>query len=173
VTVLGPGGVGKTRLALRFAEATVSSLDLAPGGVVVCDLAEAATLRDLCAAVASALETTLGPGASDGDAQAHLGRLLGARGGERVSLARKRSLRLLLAALTSARLRSPSRALDSAALLALGWPGDRVLPAAGAHRVRVAIATLRRLGLREHLVSRDDGYLLDPAAAVELARDEN
>ncbi len=94
-------------------------------------------------------------------------------GGARVSLARKRSLRLLLGALASARLRSPSRALDSAALLALGWPGDRVLPAAGAHRVRVAIATLRRLGLREHLVSRDDGYLLDPGAAVELARDEN
>jgi predicted ATPase len=93
--------------------------------------------------------------------------------GARTSLARKRSLRLLLHALVDARLRSPGRALDGDALLAIGWPGERVLRAAGAHRVQVAIATLRQLGLRAHLTSRDDGYLLDPSLPVELVADEN
>lgn len=92
-------------------------------------------------------------------------------GGERVSLARKRALRLLLAALVDTRLRAPGRALDWRALLAVGWPGERVGAEAGAHRVRVAIATLRRSGLRAILLSRDDGYLLDPAAPIDLARD--
>ncbi|MDC0672615.1 ATP-binding protein [Nannocystis radixulma] len=92
-------------------------------------------------------------------------------GGERIDLARKRSLRLLLAGLVDTRLRSPGQALDWQALLALGWPGDRVGAEAGAHRVRVAIATLRRSGLRAILLSRDDGYLLDPAAPIELSAD--
>jgi hypothetical protein len=34
-------------------------------------------------------------------------------------------------------------------------------------RVRVAVATLRKLGLRGLLVTRDDGYVLDPAVEVE------
>jgi hypothetical protein len=40
--------------------------------------------------------------------------------------------------------------------------------AAGEQRVRTAIWTLRKLGLGEWLVTRDDGYLLDPA--VRLVR---
>jgi hypothetical protein len=37
---------------------------------------------------------------------------------------------------------------------------------AGFARVRNALATLRKMGLRDVLVTRDDGYLLDPAVAV-------
>jgi hypothetical protein len=72
-----------------------------------------------------------------------------------------------------ARRRAPSISGPRArreALLAVGWPGERVLTA-GAHRVQVAIATLRRLGLRTHLASRDDGYLLDPCVPIELVAD--
>ena len=90
-------------------------------------------------------------------------------GGARVSLDRRRSLRLILAALANARLLAPGRALDRDAVLAAGWPGQRVLVDAGAHRVRVAVSSLRAFGLRALLQSRDDGYLLDPAAAVELS----
>ncbi len=90
------------------------------------------------------------------------------RGGARVSLDRKRSLRLILAALARAHLRAPGRALDRDALLDAGWPGQRVLVDAGAQRVRVAVASLRALGLRGLLQTRDDGYLLDPAATLEL-----
>lgn len=90
-------------------------------------------------------------------------------GGERISLDRRRALRLVLLALVNARIEAPGSALDAGALLERGWPGERVLPAAGAHRVRVAVATLRRSGLRSLIQSRDDGYLLDPGAPVRRA----
>ena len=88
--------------------------------------------------------------------------------GAEVSLARHRALRLLVLALAETRVRSPGRALDWEALLAIGWPGERVATG-GAHRVQVAIATLRRRGLHDVLARRDDGYLLDPRTPVELA----
>jgi predicted ATPase len=75
VTIMGPGGVGKTRLALRFAGTLAGARD-----VVLCDLTESTTLRDLCATLAGALEASLGAGASESDALLQLGRLLGARG---------------------------------------------------------------------------------------------
>lgn len=47
-------------------------------------------------------------------------------------------------------------------LVSAGWPGERVLPKAGATRVYTALSTLRRLGMREVLVRRSGGYMLDP-----------
>ena len=46
------------------------------------------------------------------------------------------------------------------ALVVAGWPGERILSAAGAERVYAAIATLRRLGLRGLLVQHGEGYLI-------------
>ncbi|MEM6991151.1 MAG: hypothetical protein AAF721_11655 [Myxococcota bacterium] len=40
---------------------------------------------------------------------------------------------------------------------------------AGANRVYVALTTLRKLGLRDYLLSQDDGYLLDPAMPIARA----
>jgi len=37
---------------------------------------------------------------------------------------------------------------------------------AGAHRVRVAISTLRKMGLRDVLRTEEDGYRLEPAFDV-------
>ena len=59
-------------------------------------------------------------------------------------------------------------ALGGEVLVAEGWPGERILVEAASTRVRVAIATLRKLGLREAIVTRDDGYQIDPGLAVEL-----
>jgi predicted ATPase len=87
-------------------------------------------------------------------------------GGVKVDLARRRPLRLILAALGTARRERPGRALTVDALLAGGWPGEIVLPEAGASRVYVAVCTLRRMGLRDFLQRTDDGYLIDPAVAV-------
>lgn len=117
------------------------------------------------------LDRALGAGATSAPALA-IGpeaRWFELRGGPRVSLDRKRSLRLVLAALAAARLRSPGHALHRDDLLIAGWPGERVLPTAGAHRVRVAVASLRDLGLRGLLLRRDDGYLLDPEATITVA----
>ena len=51
-------------------------------------------------------------------------------------------------------------------LVSVGWPDERLTREAAANRLYVAIATLRRLGLRDILQSRDDGWLLDPRIPV-------
>jgi predicted ATPase len=83
-----------------------------------------------------------------------------------VELGRRASLRLILLALVQRRIKAPDEAIGGEALLALGWPGERILAGAGATRVRVGISTLRRLGLAGLLLTREDGYLLDPRADV-------
>jgi predicted ATPase len=82
--------------------------------------------------------------------------------GERVPLDRRRQLAKMLDRLADERVARPGSALGWDALLAAGWPGERVLPDAAAHRVRVAVSTLRKLGLRDALRTTEAGYLLDP-----------
>ncbi len=89
-------------------------------------------------------------------------------GGERVSLHHRQPLRRLLHALVRARLDAPGAPLDAAQMLAAGWPGERVLPDAGVHRVRVAVSTLRKFGLREAIQTRGSAYLLDPGLKTHL-----
>lgn len=94
---------------------------------------------------------------------------LGANEEEReVDLGRRGALRLMLLELARVHESERGRATSSESLLAAGWPGERVLPAAGSTRVRVAISTLRRLGLARVLITRNDGYLLDPQATVSF-----
>jgi predicted ATPase len=86
-----------------------------------------------------------------------------------VDLARRGALRRILAALCEERLAHRGRTMPLEALTARGWPQERILVEAAATRVRVAIATLRKLGLRDVLLTRDDGYLIDPAVRVEIS----
>lgn len=90
------------------------------------------------------------------------------RDGDRVDLSRRASLRRLLAALARAQIEHPAAVLSVDDLLSAGWPGQRVQPEAAATRVRVAIATLRKLGLQELLLTRDGGYLLDPDEPLHI-----
>jgi predicted ATPase/class 3 adenylate cyclase len=57
ITVLGPGGTGKTRFVRRYGRAWLGDW---PGGVYFCDLSEARSLDGIYFAVASALEVPLG-----------------------------------------------------------------------------------------------------------------
>jgi tetratricopeptide (TPR) repeat protein len=91
--------------------------------------------------------------------------------GARVSLDTRRPLRLILRRLAEARDVEPGAPLDVPALLAAGWPGERVMHEAGIGRVYAAVSHLRGLGLREVLLRRDDGYLLDPAVVLARADD--
>jgi hypothetical protein len=91
--------------------------------------------------------------------------------GKKVDLERRRAVRLILQRLTQHRVQVPGEALALDTLLGAGWPGERVLPQAGASRVYVALGTLRRLGLRGVLVSRDGGYLLDPKVPIAVVSD--
>jgi predicted ATPase len=84
----------------------------------------------------------------------------------RIDLARRTSLRRIVSALIEHHRTNPSHALGHDALIAHGWPGERLLQDAAGTRLRVAIATLRRLGLRDLIVTRDDGYLIDPKTRV-------
>jgi len=89
--------------------------------------------------------------------------------GERVDLARRGPLRLSLAFLVARRRSSPGQGATWREVLAVGWKGERVSERAGFARVRNALAQLRKLGLRDTLCTRDDGYLLDPAVPLRIA----
>jgi hypothetical protein len=86
-----------------------------------------------------------------------------------VSLERWRSLQRVLARLADERHERPGASLSVEELVLAGWPGERMLARAGATRVYTAIASLRRLGLRDVLMSTDQGYMLAPGVPIELA----
>ncbi len=73
VTVLGPGGTGKTRFVRRYGHAWLGDW---PGGVCFCDLSDARTLDGVLGAVAVALDVPLGKG----DPAVQLGHALAGRG---------------------------------------------------------------------------------------------
>lgn len=76
LTVLGPGGTGKTRFVRRYGWTWLGDW---PGGVYFCDLSEARSLDGIYFAVASALEVPLGredPAVQLGNAIAGRGRCL-------------------------------------------------------------------------------------------------
>jgi len=79
----------------------------------------------------------------------------------RVSLARRDAPRRILAGLYERARGDDDSPFDVEALQAIGWPGERILPEAGATRVYAAVATLRRLGLRGYLKTFGSGYRLD------------
>lgn len=82
--------------------------------------------------------------------------------GTEVSFRRGRALRLMLLRLFEERLAAPGRALSRQALFASGWPGERASGEAQENRVYVTVSRLRKLGFAGLIVSRDDGFLLDP-----------
>jgi predicted ATPase len=84
------------------------------------------------------------------------------------SLTRYRTLRRLLLKLVDARLATPGAALGWDALLAAGWPGERIHVEAARNRVKVAISTLRGMGLRDAIQHDGTGYLIDPRVDVRV-----
>jgi predicted ATPase len=89
-------------------------------------------------------------------------------GGERSELETRKILRKLLLLLADARLREPGVAVRLRALVACGWPGESMREKAALARVRVAMSTLRKLGLGERLQQHGDGYRLDPTLVVRV-----
>lgn len=86
--------------------------------------------------------------------------------GKSIDLARKGPLRRVLALLVAQRLGAPGKGTTWRELLEAGWPEERILADAGFTRVRNALFQLRKLGLRQAILTRDDGYLLDPSLSV-------
>lgn len=87
--------------------------------------------------------------------------------GERHPLGRAQ--RRIVKALADLHRRDPAATLTMWDVLEAGWPGEQPVFEAGANRVYVTIARLRRMGLRDVLERFDDGYRLSPRAQVRLA----
>jgi hypothetical protein len=86
---------------------------------------------------------------------------------KRIDLMRYGARRRILNRLVVTRLEQPNAATPAEALIEAGWPGERMQHTAGLLRVYSAIRRLRRLGLESILLTRDDGYLIDPDADVQ------
>ncbi len=87
--------------------------------------------------------------------------------GRAVDLVRRGAPRRVFAVLVRARCEAPGRVVSRDTLIESGWPGERMHPEAADKRLRTAIWTLRKEGLAPVLLTRDDGYLLDPLCAIE------
>ena len=133
-------------------------------------LASQSDVRFACRLLKKAMAGACG-GASHSSSDfviAESGRWFRCPGQDAVDLSRRRSLRLLLQALAHHWQQGGGRALDIAEIAAIGWPGEAIMPDAATERVYTAVATLRRLGLQNALVRRDDGYLLDPLVSFRV-----
>ncbi len=77
--------------------------------------------------------------------------------------------RPLLCSLLKSLVQASSRGtlLSARALIALLWPEEDLLPSVAMNRLNVALSTLRKAGLREHLLREPDGYRLADGVSIE------
>ena len=71
--------------------------------------------------------------------------------------------------LVERRLAEPGQRSSVDDLYEAGWPDPPIARPSAVHRVHVTLSELRKLGLQALLLTRDDGWLLDPGAEVEVA----
>ncbi len=96
--------------------------------------------------------------------------IIGARGTSfqlgdlRVDLSRRKPVARILWALTQSSL--DGQGLATPELIAAGWPGEKLVRNAGRIRLRVAIATLRSMGL-SRIVTTRTGYRLGGRIVIE------
>jgi len=92
-------------------------------------------------------------------------------GGGPVNLDRRGAARRVLLRLVEQRVRAPGVGLSVDEIVRAGWPTERMQHESGLARAYVTIQRLRALGLKSVIVTRDDGYLLDPRINLEQAND--
>lgn len=89
-----------------------------------------------------------------------------------VDLRTRIALARILRALVSAHEADPSRTLSVEELVEAGWHGEKLLFDSGSNRVYVAIATLRKLGLRDSIERREGGYRIVKRGALLISGDD-
>lgn len=89
-------------------------------------------------------------------------------GANDIDLSTRAPLCRILAALAHQRKIAPGKPLSLDDVLTAGWPDERVDHASATNRVYVALATLRKLGLKDHIRTVRHGYILDPATPVDF-----
>jgi len=85
-----------------------------------------------------------------------------------IDLSTRPQLMRLARALAEQRVLAPGVALSQDELLAHAWPGEKMTAEAAQNRMKVALSTLRKLGLRSLILRAETGYLLDPLSPVVL-----
>lgn len=163
-----PGADPATSLAVAMFEAVVEG-DVAKGQRLLSRAARSEVASPALTSAARVLQRMVSePREGEARARLHVGPesrwVEGAMG--RVDLVRYGPVRRILDRLVTARLEEPGVALSADALIEAGWPDERMQHTAGLLRVYSGIRRLRRLGLESVLITRDDGYLLDPGADV-------
>ena len=105
--------------------------------------------------------------------------VVGPRGGwfqlpgeTRTEIARFGNAARILHALADAAERQSGVSLDADMLIEAAWPGERLVLEAARNRLSVALAKLRKLGLREVIQRTREGWRLDPAWPVVLLRED-
>ncbi|MFN0252758.1 MAG: ATP-binding protein [Kofleriaceae bacterium] len=88
--------------------------------------------------------------------------------GALLELGKRPALRKIVAVLAEHRIAAPGEAVPLDALVAAGWPGEKIRADAASNRIHVALSTLRRLGLRDVLITVEGGYAFDPAIGVTI-----
>jgi tetratricopeptide (TPR) repeat protein len=91
-------------------------------------------------------------------------------GHDRIDVARYGAAARILHQLAATAEAHPGAASDADSLIGAGWPGERILPGAAKNRLGVALARLRKLGLRDQLQKTKDGWRLDPDWSVVSLR---
>jgi hypothetical protein len=91
-----------------------------------------------------------------------------APGAERVDCRRRQALRRILVRLARQRVQQPGVPISADALIAAGWPDERMSTASAQNRLYVTINRLRQLGLSAHLQLVEGGYRFDPGLAIAL-----
>jgi predicted ATPase len=89
---------------------------------------------------------------------------------DQVSLERRGPARRILQRLVQARTQTPGRPVEMEELIRAGWPEEKMRALAGINRVHVALTSLRNVGLRRVLISRERGHLLDPNLQLVVDR---
>ena len=138
ISVLGPGGTGKTRLVTRFGW---SSLTDFPGGVWFCDLSEARSLDGIVYAAAQGLDVPLGKD----DPVTQIGRAIAGRGRclvildnfEQVARHAEETLGQWLSRASNARFLVTTREV-------LGLPGEEISALAPLSQSDAALLFMRR-----------------------------
>ena len=137
------------------------------GGAVAnpdaCLRAELREARELFLALGVALEAT----ESEGIAIAEDGTWF-QLGGPKIDMGRRGAVRRILLALAQTRASQPGVTLSVNDLFQLGWPGEKIPYESQVRRVYTAVWTLRTLGLDSCLLTRNEGYLLDPKKPLRL-----
>ena len=94
------------------------------------------------------------------------GRVLRLPDGATIDLDRRDVLRRIMALLVSERASAPGQPCSISTSIGTARPGERMRWESANNRFKVALSTLRRLGLKDMIVRDEAGYMLDPAIAI-------